>query len=129
MNATTPIRLKDALELLESGTPVAVRYVKANRRKKTGGDFGELPAARLGSGKRKAEATFRAPLPGEETDEQRADCAADGMVPVPNGVVPAPKDPNHYQNATRNLVDTRTGALVKVHIYLLVSVAGRKVII
>ncbi|MFC7669288.1 hypothetical protein ACFQT0_19465 [Hymenobacter humi] len=43
--------------------------------------------------------------------------------------MPVPKDPSHWRNATRNLVDTRTGALVKIHIYLLTHVAGRKVYI
>lgn len=119
---TAPIRLKDALALLDSGTPVAVRFVKCNRRQRTGGDFGTLPAARIGSGKRQATAQLRLPTAGEETDADRVDCAADGQVPVP-------KDPQHWRNATRNLVDTRTGNLVKVHIYLLVLVAGRKVII
>ncbi|UOR06741.1 hypothetical protein MUN82_06480 [Hymenobacter aerilatus] len=116
---TAPIRLKDALDLLDSGTPVAVRFVKCNRRQRTGGDFGELPAARLG---RKKSAVLRLPTAEEETEADRADCAADGLVPVP-------KDPQHWRNATRNLVDTRTGNLVKVHLYLLVFVAGRKVII
>ena len=41
----------------------------------------------------------------------------------------SPAGEEDWVNATRNLVDTRTGLLVKVHIYLLVAVAGRKVII
>lgn len=118
MEATAPLRLKDALELLEAGVPVAVRYVKANRRTKVAGEFGTLPAARLGSGKRTAEAVLRATT--------AADAAGVDVCPVP---VPTPKNPNHTANATRNLVDTRTGELVKVHIYLLVAVAGRKVIL
>lgn len=126
------IRLKDALDLLDGPAPVAVRWVKCDRRRQTGGDFGNLAAARIGRGQRQAAALLRAPLPGEETDADRADVAADGLVPVPTGEkkgTPTPKDPNHWVNATRNLVDTRTGALVKVHIYLLVQVAGRKVYI
>jgi len=94
METPAPIRLKDALALLEGGAPVAVCYVTCDRRRKTGGEFRELKAARLGSGKRQAAAK-----------------------------------PAHFSNATRNLVDTTTGNLVKVHIYLLVAVAGRKVII
>jgi len=43
---------------------------------------------------------------------------------VPTG---APKDPAHWRNATRNLVDTATGKLIKVHIYLLTHVAGCKI--
>ncbi|PJJ59438.1 hypothetical protein [Hymenobacter chitinivorans] len=119
MQTPAPLHLKDALELLEAGAPVAVRYVKANRRTKVAGEFGTLPAARLGTGKRTAEAVLRA-APAAE------DAAGVDVCPVP---VPTPKNPNHYENATRNLVDTRTGELVKVHIYLLVAVAGRNVIL
>ena len=54
----------------------------------------------------------------------RPSAAAAGPVPVPTG---NPKDPQHWANATRNLVDTATGKLVKIHIYLLTHVAGRKV--
>ncbi|TPG71987.1 hypothetical protein [Hymenobacter nivis] len=125
MKAET-IRLKDALALLDGPAPVAVRWVKCDRRRKTGGDFGALPAARIGRGTRSAAAALRAPRQGEESAADRAAVAASGLAPVPGA---GPKDPAHWANATRNLVDTRTGALVKVHIYLLVHVAGRKVII
>ncbi|UOQ99901.1 hypothetical protein MUN81_10460 [Hymenobacter sp. 5317J-9] len=119
---TPTIRLKDALDLLDGPAPVAVQWVKCDRRRKTGGDFGKLPAARIGRGTRQAAAELRAPRAGEESAADRASVAADGLVPVP-------KDPAHWRNATRNLVDTRTGALVKIHIYLLTHVAGRKVYI
>jgi len=110
--------------LLDGPAPVAVRWVKDDRRRQTGGDFGELPAARLGLGRHAARAELRAPLACEQTAAALADVAADGLVPVPTG---PPKNPAHWQNATRNLVDTRTGTLVKIHIYLLTHVAGRKV--
>ncbi|OWP62886.1 hypothetical protein CDA63_11755 [Hymenobacter amundsenii] len=108
METPAPIRLKDALALLESGTPVAVRFVTCDRRRKTGGEFRELKAARIGSGKRQAAAK---------------------QAPVPAGPVATPRNPGHFTNATRNLVNTLTGELVKVHIYLIVAVQGRKVII
>lgn len=133
MNApTTPptIRLKDALALLDGPAPVPVRWVKYDRRRHTGGDFGDLPAARLGQGRQKATGELRAPTAAEETDEQRAACAAEGQVPVPDAQAPVPlgtKNPAHWQNATRNLLNTQTGKLVKIHIYLLTHVAGRKV--
>ena len=126
MNAPTSsptIRLKEALDLLDGPAPVAVRWVKYDRRRKTGGDFGQLAAARIGRGTRQAAGQLRPPTAGEETDADRAAVAADGQVPVPT----SPKDPNHWVNATRNLVDTATGSLVKIHIYLLTHVAGRKV--
>ncbi|MDO7875539.1 hypothetical protein Q5H93_12415 [Hymenobacter sp. ASUV-10] len=131
--ATLPlIRLKDALALLDGPAPVAVQWVKLDRRRKTGGDFGRLKAARIGSGKRQAAGVLRAPRAGEETDADRAAVTADGLVPVPTGEKsdePTPKNPAHWVNATRNLVDTQTGALVKIHIYLLTHVAGRKVLV
>ena len=111
METPATIRLKDALALLESGTPVAVRFVTCDRRRGTGGEFRELKAARIGSGKRQAASA----APPERSE-----------APAP---APVARNANHYANATRNLVDTTTGKLVKVHIYLLVAVAGRKVIL
>jgi hypothetical protein len=128
MNAPTPpvtIRLKDALALLDGAAPVAVRWVKCDVRRQTGGDFGQLPAARIARRNKPAAAELRLPTAAEETDADRTAVAADGQVPVPSGT----KDPDHWVNATRNLVDTRTGTLVKIHIYLLTHVAGRKVFI
>ncbi|SHL87694.1 hypothetical protein [Hymenobacter psychrotolerans] len=115
METPATIRLKDALALLESGTPVAVRFVTCDRRRGTGGEFRELKAARIGSGKRQAEKA--APV---LTGEPEADLATVSRIA---------RNPDHYANATRNLLDTTTGNLVKVHIYLLVAVAGRKVIL
>ncbi|MGI4762341.1 MAG: hypothetical protein ACRYF0_16645 [Janthinobacterium lividum] len=126
MNApTTPvIRLKDALALLDGPAPVPVRWVTYDRRRGTGGEFRDLAGARIGPGQHAAaEAALRAPTATEETEADRADVAADGQVPVPTGT----KDPAHWLNATRNLVDTATGELKKIHIYLLTHVAGRKV--
>ncbi len=125
MNAPTAptIRLKDALALLDGPAPVAVRWVKCDVRRQTGGDFGQLAASRIARRTKSVTAALRLPTTAEETDADRADVAADGQVPVPSGT----KDPGHWVNATRNLVDTRTGKLVKIHIYLLTHVAGRKV--
>jgi hypothetical protein len=78
---------------------------------------------RIGAGPMRTAAELRAPLAGEQTAAELADVAADGQAPVPTGT----KDPAHWRNATRNLVDTTTGNLIKVHIYLLTHVAGRKV--
>ena len=129
MNApTTPvIRLKDALALLDGPAPVPVRWVTYDRRRGTGGEFRELAGARLGLGLGQpaaTEAALRAPTVAEETADERDALAADGQVPVPSG---STKDPAHWLNATRNLVDTATGRLIKIHIYLLTHVAGRKV--
>jgi hypothetical protein len=68
---------------------------------------------------------LRQPTAAEETEADRAGVAADGQVLVPG----TGKNPAHWANATRNLVDTRTGTLVKIHLYLLTHVAGRKVYI
>ncbi|MGI4866156.1 MAG: hypothetical protein ACRYFZ_19685 [Janthinobacterium lividum] len=122
-DATSTIRLKDALALLDGLAPVAVQWVKFDQRRQTGGDFGRLPAARLAGSKSAATAELRRPTEAEETAADRADVAADGHVLVGTSA----KNPAHWENATRNLVDTRTGNLVKIHIYLLTHVAGRKV--
>ena len=128
MNAPTApatIRLKDALTLLDGAAPVAVKWVKCDVRRQTGGDFGQLPAARIARRSKPAAAELRQPTAAEETAADRAAVAADGQVLVPG----TGKDPDHWANATRNLVDMRTGKLVKIHIYLLTHVAGRKVFI
>lgn len=126
MNAPTypTIRLKDALALLDGPAPVPVRWVTYDRRRGTGGEFRELAGARIGRGQRAAaQAALRRPTASEETDADRADVAADGQVLVGT----SPKNPAHWANATRNLVDTATGKLIKIHLYLLTHVAGRKV--
>ena len=128
MNAPTApatIRLKDALALLDGAAPVPVQWVKCDVRRQTGGDFGILPAARIARSSKPVAAELRQPTETEETDADRADVAADGQVLVPG----TGKNPDHWVNATRNLVNTRTGKLVKIHIYLLTHVAGRKVFI
>ncbi|RSK45181.1 hypothetical protein [Hymenobacter rigui] len=114
METPATIRLKDALALLESGTPLPVRWVTCDRRRKSGGEFRELAAARIGSAEPKALP------PPVLTGNAETDVAT---------VARIARDPDHYANATRNLLDTATGNLVKVHIYLLVAVAGRKVIL
>ena len=86
---------------------------------------GVSPAARIARTTTPAAAELRPPAAGEETDADRAAVAADGQVLVPG----TGKNPAHWVNATRNLVDTRTGKLVKIHLYLLTHVAGRKVYI
>lgn len=126
METPAPLRLQDALALLEGEAPVAVRFVKANRRTGEAGAFGTLAAARIGRGKRTRTALLRAATPAEEEAVTAAEAGA-GIAPPAQ--LPVPRNPHHYENATRNLVDTRTGKLVKVHIYLIVAVQGRKVII
>ncbi|MCA8830532.1 hypothetical protein [Hymenobacter pini] len=115
METPATIRLKDALALLESGTPLPVRWVTCDRRRGTGGEFRELAAARIGSGKPEAE-----PPAPVLTGDAETDVAT---------VARIARDPDHYANATRNLRDTATGDIIKIHIYLLVAVAGRKVIL
>lgn len=123
MKMPAVIRLKDALALLDGPAPVAVQWVKYDERRGTGGDFGRLAAGRVARRKQHAAGELRAPRASEESDADRASVAADGLVLVGTNT----KDPAHWANATRNLVDTTTGKLVKIHIYLLTHVAGRKV--
>ena len=114
------IRLKDALALLDGPAPVPVQWVKYDRRRGTGGEFSFLTGARLARAKSQA-GELRAPTPAEAA---AAPAEPTLLVPVPTG---NPKNPAHWENATRNLVDTATGTLKKIHIYLLTHVAGRKV--
>lgn len=106
---------------MEAATePFSLRYVKLNEQKGTGGEVVAISGQLLS---------------GKGTGQQLA--AAPDPVPVLTG---APTDveeleawlrrnPNHYDNMTRNLVSTVNGHYTKVHIYLITEFEGKKVII
>lgn len=104
METPAPLRLKDALDLMEAAPEFAIRFVKADRRRKTAGEIEVLSKVRLAT--RRLSRTPQTAAPDVPT-----------------------RRPHHYAHATRNLADLRTGRLVKAHIYLILDINGRPVLI
>ena len=108
------ITLKQMLAHMAAATePFALRFVKYNEQKGTGGELVAI-SGQLLSGKGKVEAT---PLVGPGPDA--GDELAAGVR----------RNPHHRENMTRNLVSTVNGRYTKVHIYLITEFEGKKVVI
>lgn len=102
----------NAIDGIDSnGQPVgfSLRFVTADRKRKTGGDiiFIENGKKCVGKGK-------------------------DGNViwaaPVGESSTGVKKNPHHYANSTRNVLITSSGQIRKVHIRLIIEFNGKKVI-
>ena len=103
------VRLSEVLRQMEEGEErFTIRFVKADRKRKTGGQIEEWHNCQLS--KRRVVGARRAPV-----------AAAGGDSP---GRLPA-----HYQNATRNVVQGNSSQVRKVHIWLLLSFNGQRVVI
>jgi hypothetical protein len=92
--------------------PFSITYVKANRRKKEAGAIAHYPQC-LQTGTR------------PKGEQQRKSKSA---VATPKPVSWA-RNPNHFANATRNLLVLPSKQLRKVHIWLITEFNGKKVII
>ncbi len=114
MEAKPIITLKQMLAHMAAAVePFALRYVKYNEQKGTGGELVAI-SGQLLSGRGKAEA---APLvgPGPEAGEELEAWVR--------------RNPNHGANMTRNLVSTVNGRYTKVHIYLITEFEGKRLVI
>jgi hypothetical protein len=121
MEGKSIIQLKQVLALMEAATePFSLRYVKLNEQKGTGGEVVALSSQLLsgkGTGQQLAAAPDPAPvLCGKPADIEELEAWLR-------------RNPNHFDNMTRNLVSTINGHYTKVHIYLLTEFEGKKVII
>lgn len=117
MEGKSIIQLKQVLALMEAATePFSLRFVKLNEQKGTGGEVVALSGQLLS---------------GKGTGQQLAAVPALGPAPAAVEELEAwlRRNPNHYDNMTRNLVSTLNGHYTKVHIYLLTEFDGKKVII
>jgi hypothetical protein len=103
------VRLSDALrQMEESEERFSIRFVKADRRRKTGGQIVEwhncqLSKRRVLGPRRPLEAAAVTDAPG--------------------------RTPDHYRNATRNIVQGNSSQPRKVHIWLLLEFNGQRVVI
>ena len=117
MGGKEVITLKQVLaHMAETIEPFGLRYVKLNEQKGTGGEVVEV-SGQLLSGRGKAKAPG-APL-----------AMAIDLGSQPSVAVHQVRNPNHFDNMTRNLVSTLNGNYSKVHIYLILEFNGKKVII
>lgn len=98
-------------EMAAAVEPFALRFVKLNEQKGTGGEVVEL-AGQLLSGR----GSSKTPL-------SDIDVAQSAESPAKAG-----RKPNHYDNMTRNLVSTLNGNYTKVHYPLILEFNGQKVI-
>jgi hypothetical protein len=105
------IRLVEALEQMETAQePFTLRFVKVDRRRKTGGQIVEWQNCRL-SGPRRGSSRHLA--------EQAARSAG------PDGG----RQHYHYRNGTRNIVVGNGTQRRKIHIWLLLSLNGKKIVL
>ncbi|MDO7849230.1 hypothetical protein Q5H92_22895 [Hymenobacter sp. M29] len=110
MGGKKVITIKQVLaEMAAAVEPFALRFVKLNESKGTGGEVVEL-AGQLLSGR----GSSKAPSPKEGGEEVSAHQV---------------RKPNHYDNMTRNLVSTLNGNYSKVHYPLILEFNGQKVIL
>jgi hypothetical protein len=92
----------------EADTGFTLRFIQADRKRKKAGTIVEWHQCRLS---RPQQGRLKAP-----------GTAAD---PAPR----ASRQPNHYANATRNLVQGRSTQVRKVHIWLILAFNGKKVVL
>lgn len=97
----------DALARMEAAQePFTLRFVRLDRRRKTGGQVTEWANCRLS----RPTGAPVAPLPATEEPE-------------------ASRMPRHFANATRNLVVGSSSQRRKVHIWLLLALDGQRIVL
>lgn len=103
------VRLSEVLRQMEEGEErFTIRFVRADRKRKTGGRIEEWQNCRLS--KRRSVGPRRSPVAAEGS-------AAPGRMPA------------HYQNATRNIVQGNSSQPRKVHIWLLLAFNGQRIVL
>jgi len=103
------VRLSDALRQMEEGEGrFSIRFVKADKRRKTGGQIIEWHDCQLS--KRRVLGPRRPAVAPAVTDALG-------------------RAPDHYRNATRNIVQGNSSQPRKVHIWLLLEFNGQRVMI
>ncbi|MCA8830179.1 hypothetical protein [Hymenobacter pini] len=115
------ILLKQVLEQMQTAKePFSLRFVKLNEGKQEGGEVVFYDAVRLSSRAQPEGGASAVEGEGasERADDMHQKTAAKGT-----------RAPNHSDHMTRNLVNTRNGRFLKVHIYLLLEFNGKKVLL
>jgi hypothetical protein len=103
------VRLSEVLRQMEEGEErFTIRFVKADKRRKTGGQIVEWHNCQLS--KRRVVGVKRSPVAADATES-------------------ISKMPNHYANATRNIVQGNSSQPRKVHIWLLLTFNGQRIVL
>lgn len=100
------IPLKDVLRRMQDGERFDISYVKADVKRGTGGQIKTL----LGCMLMRKTGNASKQHAGEPTPEQLR------------------KNPHHFANSTRNIQHLKTGEKFKIHIRLLLTYNGKKVL-
>ncbi len=109
LTAAPPIFLKDVLELMQKDDPFSITFVTYDGKRKVMGDLIEVESAK---------STWR-----EKSGQGQKKLASGGE----KEVVVKSRQPNHWENATRNIVINGT-QIRKVHIRLITKFNGKTVI-
>lgn len=111
MQGAAIISLPDVLKQMEEDKPFDIQFVTYDKRRGTSGDLIDVEKARC---------TFK-----------RSDRSKDANTPTVPAAdildVPVSRKPNHYENATRNLI-LPNGQVRKLHIRLITQFNGKTVI-
>ena len=103
------VRLTEVLRQMEEGEErFSIRFVTADKRRKTGGKIEEWHNCQLS---RRRLAVGERPRAARAAEES------------------ASRLPAHYQNATRNIVQGKSSQVRKVHIWLILEFNGQKVVL
>ena len=100
------ITLKEALDIIDSGQYFDIRFITCNLQKKTGGEQYDL----------KKVCKYKNPSHSQQKAIEAAQAKTKNS-----------KNPNHYENATRNL-KLENGELVKIHIRLIRKINDKTVL-
>ncbi len=106
------ITLKDMISAMDKGYTFSIGFVTCNEQKKTGGEWVFL--------------TNMVKHGNTITEQKKALKQAIAQPNQPQSKML--KNPNHYQNSTRNIRSLDTGAIVKIHIRLVRMFNGKKVL-
>lgn len=104
------ITLGEVLHAIDNGERFDIEFVKADRKRGTGGQIRTY----IGCVK---ESAIHNPASATRKQEQPVLAAASGS-----------KNPNHYENSTRNIYLLRERLTKKVHIRLITKFNGKRVI-
>lgn len=104
------IKLNEALKIMESGEVFSIQFVTYDKKRKTGGFVKFYPEARL---------------------LQKTDSPAKQVKSESSGIKRKTKNPNHWDNATRNIKVIVNGiessGNKKLHIFLMTMFNGKRV--
>lgn len=92
----------------EAETGFTIRFVQADRKRKKAGKIVEWHHCRL----------------SRPTRQPRKK-----VVPAAQAAPPAARQPGHFANGTRNMVQGRSTQIRKVHIWLILAFNGKKVVL